>query len=128
MIGQSSFWIHTVQAFGIESILYPALLVVINDTMAYFFGVSMGKNKIIPRLSPKKTVEGFIGAALSTFLASVPLLKYILSYSSDDSRFRQVFQDESMNMKVALITAAYTSFVSPFGGFFASAVKRGKCL
>lgn len=124
LLGQSSFWIHTIQAYGIESIIYPALLVVINDTMAYFFGVTMGKRKIIPRLSPKKTVEGFVGAALSTFLASVPLLKLILSYSSDDSKILPVFQDDKMYATVAFITAAYTSFVSPFGGFLASAVKR----
>ena len=96
--------------------------------MAYFFGVTMGKRKIIPRLSPKKTVEGFIGAAFSTFLASVPLLKFILSYSSQESKILPIFQDEKMYVTVAFITAAYTSFVSPFGGFLASAVKRGKIL
>lgn len=124
LLGQSSFWIHTIQAYGIESIIYPALLVVINDTMAYFFGVTMGKRKIIPRLSPKKTVEGFIGAAFSTFLASVPLLKFVLSYSSKESKILPMFQDNKMYVTVAFITAAYTSFVSPFGGFLASAVKR----
>lgn len=34
------------------------------DTFAYFFGVFLGKNKLIPAISPKKTVEGAIGGAI----------------------------------------------------------------
>ena len=51
-----------------EWVIYPALLVVVNDTMAYVFGVLMGKHKLLPRLSPKKTVEGFVGAGFQRVL------------------------------------------------------------
>lgn len=33
----------------------------INDTFAYFTGVTMGKHKMCPKLSPKKSIEGLIG-------------------------------------------------------------------
>ena len=33
----------------------------INDTFAYFTGVTIGKHKMCPKLSPKKSVEGLIG-------------------------------------------------------------------
>lgn len=49
--------------------LLPASLIVINDIMAYFFGVFFGKTPLI-KLSPKKTWEGFIGASFSTVLSA----------------------------------------------------------
>ena len=140
MIGQSSFWIKIVQSFGIAWVLYPALLVVVNDTMAYVFGVLLGKHKLLPRLSPKKTVEGFVGAAVSTIGISIPLLKFFLSFlskrNSADGGLSTCFEkfssvlslDENGSAtnltKYAIAMAVYTSLISPFGGFLASAVKR----
>lgn len=114
LVGQSSFWVNTVKEYGLVWVLFPALLVVVNDTMAYVFGVLMGKHKLLPRLSPKKTVEGFVGAGLSTLAVAAPLLK------------RMIGKDTSIaNIgKHALALALYVSLVSPFGGFLASAVKR----
>lgn len=36
----------------------------LTDTGAYFVGVSWGKHKLCPRLSPKKTWEGFLGGLI----------------------------------------------------------------
>jgi phosphatidate cytidylyltransferase len=33
----------------------------INDTFAYFTGVTLGKHKMTPKLSPKKSIEGLVG-------------------------------------------------------------------
>lgn len=41
------------------------------DTFAYFVGVTIGKRKIWPRLSPKKTWEGTIGGVLGATLVSM---------------------------------------------------------
>lgn len=41
------------------------------DTFAYFVGVTLGKHKIWPRLSPKKTWEGTIAGWLGGMLLSV---------------------------------------------------------
>lgn len=41
------------------------------DTFALFTGMFIGKNKLAPTISPKKTIEGFIGGALmGTFIAT----------------------------------------------------------
>jgi phosphatidate cytidylyltransferase len=45
----------------------PAALVITNDIFAYIVGITFGKTQLI-RLSPKKTVEGFLGAWLFTVL------------------------------------------------------------
>jgi phosphatidate cytidylyltransferase len=53
---------------GFWWVLYGLLITWTNDTAAYFVGVTLGRNKLWPRLSPKKTWEGtiagWIGAGL----------------------------------------------------------------
>ncbi|WP_029522962.1 phosphatidate cytidylyltransferase [Persephonella sp. KM09-Lau-8] len=39
------------------------------DTMAYFVGKAIGKHKLAPRLSPKKTWEGAIGSFIGSVVA-----------------------------------------------------------
>ena len=48
----------------------PASLVICNDIFAYIWGMSIGRTPLIS-LSPKKTVEGFVGAFISTVLFSI---------------------------------------------------------
>ncbi|BGO94390.1 hypothetical protein NBRC10512_002088 [Rhodotorula toruloides] len=45
----------------------PVALVIINDIAAYVFGMAFGRHQLI-KLSPKKTVEGFVGAFFFTML------------------------------------------------------------
>lgn len=53
---------------GLWWLLFGLFITWCNDTVAYFVGVSLGRNKLWPRLSPKKTWEGtlsgWVGAAL----------------------------------------------------------------
>ncbi|KAG8890370.1 hypothetical protein FRB98_008945 [Tulasnella sp. 332] len=48
----------------------PASLVICNDIFAYIWGMTLGRTPLIS-LSPKKTVEGFVGAFFSTVLFSL---------------------------------------------------------
>lgn len=54
--------------------------VYIGDTGAYIFGKTLGRRKIFPVASPKKTVEGFVGAIplyiLGGLLGNLIFLKY----------------------------------------------------
>ena len=49
----------------------PCTLVIVNDIMAYFAGKMFGRTPLI-KLSPKKTLEGFIGGGAFTILVSIP--------------------------------------------------------
>lgn len=40
------------------------------DSFAYFFGMAMGKNLLMPSISPKKTVEGALGGLLGSMIAA----------------------------------------------------------
>lgn len=61
-----------VRAKGLMLTLYLLLVTTITDTFAYVIGSRLGKRKLIPSISPNKTVEGFVGGlAVGTFVASV---------------------------------------------------------
>jgi len=52
------------------------LLVWTNDTFAFIVGKTMGKNKLFEKISPKKTIEGFIGGLGFTLVASAIMSHY----------------------------------------------------
>lgn len=47
---------------GKELVLYLVVLTELNDVLQYLWGKALGKHKIVPKVSPNKTVEGFLGA------------------------------------------------------------------
>jgi phosphatidate cytidylyltransferase len=79
-----------------------------NDTFAYLTGRWIGKHKLLERLSPKKTIEGFAGGLIGALVVG-----YILS----------LFWLE-MNLIHWLIFAAIVSVVGTIGDLFESALKR----
>jgi phosphatidate cytidylyltransferase len=52
------------------------ILIWTNDTFAYIVGKSVGKRKLFERVSPKKTIEGFIGGVLFAIVVSAFISKY----------------------------------------------------
>ena len=56
---------------GVYYVLYFILVTKFSDTGAYITGSLIGKTKMIPRISPGKTWEGFAGAILFSVGASV---------------------------------------------------------
>ncbi len=46
---------------GAAWLLFLTTITAASDTGAYFIGMSFGKHKLCPSVSPKKTVEGFLG-------------------------------------------------------------------
>ncbi|KAI0798466.1 cytidylyltransferase family-domain-containing protein [Irpex lacteus] len=57
----------------------PASLVICNDIFAYIWGVTIGRTPLI-KLSPKKTVEGFLGAFISTVIFGVIWGTYFMKF------------------------------------------------
>ena len=56
--------------FNPELLLGCFIVVWVNDTFAYFVGKNFGKQKLFPSISPKKTVEGFLGGLFFACVSS----------------------------------------------------------
>jgi phosphatidate cytidylyltransferase len=50
-----------------------------SDTGAYITGISIGKHPMFPRISPKKSWEGFIGGIIFTQLVAFIISKYFIA-------------------------------------------------
>jgi phosphatidate cytidylyltransferase len=77
------FIIITKIPFGIKGynpniLISIFILIWVNDTFAYLVGKSVGKHKLFERISPKKTIEGFLGGLGFAIIASYFISKYLL--------------------------------------------------
>ncbi len=86
----------------------------VSDVGAYFVGYLVGKHKLIPDVSPKKTIEGSIGGIICSSLVCV-LYGFIIGAVS--SRFNP-------NYIVLGLAGALLSVVSQVGDLIASLIKR----
>ena len=84
------------------------------DTCAYFSGRMLGKKKLAPVLSPKKTVEGAVGGVIGATCIGM-LFAYMCPYE-----FVTIINKELFCALVCIII----SIVSQFGDLTASAIKR----
>ena len=79
------------------------------DMGAYFVGSTLGKHKLCPEISPKKTVEGAIGGILSSIVVTLIL---VFTFSVTEK------------ILAALILTVPFCILGMIGDLFASAIKR----
>lgn len=65
-----------VRGFNPKIIIGIFILIWTNDTFAYIVGKSIGKHKLFEKISPKKTIEGFVGGVIFAVLAGYIISKY----------------------------------------------------
>ena len=93
------------------------------DIMAYFVGMAIGKHKLCPVVSPKKTVEGAIGGVLGTMVFGVVAT---LIYSIAANRM-EAFTRSNIGVSMYVIIAllgCIAAVLGIYGDLFASVVKR----
>ncbi|MFL5539013.1 MAG: phosphatidate cytidylyltransferase [Longimicrobiaceae bacterium] len=98
---------------GTAILLFPVVLTWLSDTFAYFAGRMWGKQKLIPKVSPGKTVAGAVGAIVGTPLAAV-------GYSI----FLQRFPTWRMGLVEALVFGILVSVAAQVGDLAESLLKR----
>jgi CDP-diglyceride synthetase len=125
-----------------------------NDIFAYICGITFGRTQLI-KLSPKKTVEGFVGAWICTVIFAFFATNYLIRSSyficpvndlgatywtglqcvpnpvftpkphqlPDWIHINRTFWIAPMQFHMTIF-ATFASLIAPFGGFFASGLKR----
>lgn len=86
-----------------------------SDTFAYFVGKFFGKNKMAPKISPKKTIEGLFGGIIGAILISVAYVYLV----------EGVFQVSIPYMRlIAVLVGIFGAIFGVIGDLSASAIKR----
>ncbi|WPO77520.1 phosphatidate cytidylyltransferase [Flavobacterium sp. KACC 22761] len=91
------------------------ILIWTNDTFAYLVGKSMGKHKLFERVSPKKTVEGFLGGAVFAAFAGFLISKLYIQPNPEFS---------SKSILIWTIIAVIVSIFGTIGDLIESKFKR----
>ena len=98
---------------GIYLVILPFVAAWITDSCAYFVGVTLGKHRIAPYLSPKKTVEGTVGGILGCMLG-------MLLYGG----IIQFFFNIDANYVLLALLGMIGALAAEFGDLSMSFVKR----
>ena len=89
-----------------------------SDVFAYFTGVTLGKHKIVPHISPKKTWEGCIGGILGSIF--VMTLWFSIFMNGADIVEKSMVYRIAFGIAIGLVS----SVIAQFGDWFASSIKR----
>lgn len=60
-------------------LIFVFVLIWVNDIFAYLTGSAIGRHKLSPRISPKKTIEGSIGGMVFTMLLAYLINRFVLN-------------------------------------------------
>lgn len=71
-------------SFSNKAVLSLLLLTWTNDTAAYLVGSRFGRTQLFPKISPKKTWEGFLGGAIMSLVVAFSLQKVLKVYRWQD--------------------------------------------
>jgi phosphatidate cytidylyltransferase len=99
---------------GTILLMLPILLTWATDTGAYFFGRALGRHKLIPSVSPAKTVEGAIGGVVVAVVAAWLYVMFLL----------EPFAQLSMVPVGLVVFAIVISVVAQIGDLAESLFKR----
>lgn len=101
--------------FGALGVLWVFVIAWITDSGAYFAGVFLGKHKLVPHISPKKTVEGAIGGVIACVVAGVVYYVILVNIGGNFS----------WGVLISLaVMSLVGSVLSQLGDFVASCIKR----
>ena len=95
-------------ASNLFTVIYLFLISVMTDTFALFCGKAFGKHKLIPKVSPNKTIEGSIGGSI---IGTIIPVVFIYLVTKDIS-------------VLFVVETFILTIISQFGDLFFSSIKR----
>lgn len=100
---------------GLYLVWFVFITAFATDTCAYFSGVFLGKHKLIPHLSPNKTIEGSVGGILGCTILCVVFSLLIADKITIDTKTIAI---------ASSIIGIFCSIFAQFGDLTASSIKR----
>ena len=100
-------FISHIKHFTSNQLVFIFFIVFAFDGFSQIFGQLFGKRKILPRISPGKTVEGFIGGLIMSLIAGLSIAAY-----------------SQIRWDVAILMSLLFGLASFFGDMIASWIKR----
>ena len=97
---------------GFDKVLLALFIVWATDSAAYLIGMNFGKHKLAPRVSPNKSIEGFIGGILGAVLVTVLFMLVDSTVALPYGMYRMS------------LFAVFFSVAGQFGDLIESAMKR----
>ena len=113
----SLVYLHDYIPYGNYIYLLTFICAWVTDIFAYFTGMLLGKHKLIPAVSPKKTVEGAIGGLVFCVISTV-LFGFVIE------KFFNTHGITSANYLVLIVAGVFASVVSQTGDLIMSVIKR----
>lgn len=112
--------LREMMAHGLWLLILLLMIAWVSDTGAYFVGTFLGKHKMAPVISPKKSWEGFFGGWIISVLCAYGL--FALRFHVDNSYGEGLFYTMYLYLPVVFVLAP----LSVVGDLLASLIKR-KC-
>ncbi len=110
--------LNAIGTFGITYVILALCGAWLADSGAYFVGTFLGKHKLCPTISPKKTIEGFLGGIVTNGLLFVAF----------NFVYHKIMQGQDVSFEVHYVTTfllgMLCAVIGTLGDLSASLVKR----
>lgn len=117
VLSMSCVWLAK-ETFDTATMLLTFICAWSCDTFAYFTGRFLGKHKLIPHVSPNKTIEGSVGGVVGAMIICIVYLLIV----------KNVFDTNMLQWSNVVVEGAVYGLVggalSQLGDLIASAIKR----
>ena len=109
---------------GTFAISFAIFLPVFSDTFAYLVGSTLGKRKLCPSISPKKTVAGAIGGLLGSVLCAVTFFLLFDLYAVIPVGYVTFSDSGAVRAVVFVVLGIVGGVLAEIGDLAASRIKR----
>ena len=119
------------QPAGAIWIIYTLLAVWAGDIFAYFVGKSLGRHRMSPRISPKKTWEGAVASILASMIVGTLWMQHAPAISSALLQIRLIDRRDGMfgleqpPLWPIILLSAVVNIAAQLGDLVESLIKRG---
>lgn len=110
IIGFGFYYLITVCDYSKMLLSFLIIIAYLSDVFALLIGSKYGKHKLNKRISPKKTIEGFIGGWICGFITSI-IFAYFFNYFE-------------LNKTIVFVCSIILPLVSQMGDLIFSMLKR----